>query len=277
VRRAVVLLGLVLALPVAVQGAHAVQQRPIGIIAVGDFGVGGETQRNLGAAIRRFEGRNPSDYLVALGDNDYSEDPETFQANWSQSFGWTHAAGVRVAGVLGNHDVRVDGGRYEFGALEMPGRYYRRGVGPLELYLLDSNDVDAGQTAWLRGRLARSRARWRIAVLHHPPFTCGAYMSHPEVVASWVPLFERYRVQLVLSGHDHNYQRFAPRRGVRYVVHGGGSRNPYPLKGCPSGYPRRIRARHEHGFLHFVIKRNRIDGYAVTQSGRRSDHFVIGG
>jgi 3',5'-cyclic AMP phosphodiesterase CpdA len=179
--------------------------------------------------------------------------------------------------VLGNHDVRADSGRYEFGPLGMPGRYYRRTLGPVELYLLDSNDVDTGQTEWLRRTLARSRARWRIAVFHHPAFTCGAYISHPEVVARWVPLFERYRVQLVLSGHDHNYQRFAPRRGVRYIVHGGGSYNLYPLKACPAGYPRRLRARLEHGFLHFVIKTNRIDGYAVTSTGRRSDHFVVGG
>ena len=276
-RRAVVFLGLALVLPAAGQSGQAVQQRPIGLIAVGDFGVGGETQRRLGNAIRRFEARNPSDYLIALGDNDYTDNPETFRANWSQSFGWARSAGVKVAGVLGNHDVRVDGGRYEFGSLGMPGRYYRRALGPIELYLLDSNAIDPGQTEWLRRTLARSHARWRIAVFHHPAFTCGAYVSQPEVVARWVPLFERYRVQLVLSGHDHNYQRFAPRRGVRYVVHGGGSYNLYPLKTCPSGYPRRLRARLEHGFLHFVIKGNRIDGYTVTPTGRRSDHFVVGG
>ncbi|HEV2712415.1 MAG TPA: metallophosphoesterase [Gaiellaceae bacterium] len=276
-RRAVLLLGLAFLVPGAGQAAEPGPPRPIRLVAVGDFGVGGETQRRLGAAIRRFEARNPSDYLLALGDNDYTESPETFRANWSESFGWTKAAGVKVAGVLGNHDVRVDGGRYEFAALGMPGRYYRRGLRTLELYLLDSNDVDAGQTEWLRRTLARSRARWRIAVLHHPPFTCGAYVSHPKVVAKWVPLFERHRVQLVLSGHDHNYQRFAPRRGVRYVVHGGGNPNQYPLEPCPAGYPRRVRARREHGFLHFVIRRNRIDGYAVTASGRRSDHFVVGG
>jgi hypothetical protein len=94
VRRAVVLLGLVLVLPGAGQGGQAAQQRTIGLIAVGDFGVGGETQRRLGAAIRRFEARNQSDYLIALGDNDYSDGPEIFRANWSQSFGWTRSAGV---------------------------------------------------------------------------------------------------------------------------------------------------------------------------------------
>jgi 3',5'-cyclic AMP phosphodiesterase CpdA len=274
VRRALPLLGLVLILPGA---GHASQAQQVRLIAVGDFGVGGDAQRRLGAAVRAFEERNAADYLVALGDNDYTESPAAFHANWEASFGWTRAAGVNVTGVLGNHDVRVERGRYEFDELRMPRRYFRRAFGPVELYLLDSNNVDAAQTTWLRRTLARSRARWRIAVAHHPAFSCGIYGSHPDVVASWVPLFERYRVRLVLAGHDHNYQRFAPRRGVRYVVHGGGNPRLYPLKRCPAGYPRRVRGALERGFVYLVARPGRLDGYAVTPAGRRTDHFMIRG
>jgi hypothetical protein len=274
VRRGVVLLGLVLLLPGAGQAGPA---PPVGIIAFGDFGVGGSTQRSFGAAVRRFEARNPANYLVTLGDNDYTEDPGEFHDNWEASFGWWRGAGVRIAGVLGNHDVRVRGGRYQFDELRMPRRYYRRAVGPVELYLLDSNDVDDAQTAWLRRVLSRSRASWRIAVFHHPAYTCGNYDSHEAVVARWVPLFERYGVRLVLSGHDHNYQRFAPRRGVRYLVHGGGGTRLYDLGSCPSGYPSRLAAREEHGFLYLVIRGNRLTGWAVTPQGRRTDRFSFAG
>jgi 3',5'-cyclic AMP phosphodiesterase CpdA len=274
VRRAVLLLGLALLLPGAGQAGKPGTVR---IIAIGDFGVGGETQLEFGAAVQRFEQRNPADYLVTLGDNDYTENPSAFRTTWEASFGWTSSAGVRIAGVLGNHDVRVDGGRYQFEALRMPGRYYRRAVGSVELYLLDSNDVDAAQTAWLRRSLARSKARWRIAVMHHPAYTCGTYRAHGHVLEHWVPLFQRYRVRLVLSGHDHNYQRFAPRRGVRYVVHGGGGARLYALNACPAGYPRRLAARAERGFLYLVVRPGRLDGYAVTLSGRRTDHFAFRG
>jgi predicted phosphodiesterase len=274
VRRAVFLLGLVLMLPGA---GDAGQAQPVRLIAVGDFGVGGDAQRSLGAAVQAFEASNPADLLVALGDNDYSESPNAFHANWEASFGWTRAAGVNVTGVLGNHDVRVEGGRYEFDELRMPRRYFRRAFGPVELYLLDSNNVDVAQTTWLRRTLARSRARWRIAVAHHPAFTCGTYSSHPGVVARWVPLFERYRVKLVLAGHDHNYQRFAPHRGVRYVVLGGGNPRLYPLKRCPAGYPRRVRGALERGFVYLIARPERLDGYAVTPAGRRTDHFMIRG
>jgi 3',5'-cyclic AMP phosphodiesterase CpdA len=245
------------------------------IIAFGDFGVGGESQQAFGAAIRRFEAGNPANLLLTLGDNDYTENPAAFRANWEASFGWARRSGMSVAGVLGNHDVRVDGGRYEYEALGMPGRYYRKAVGPVELFLLDSNAVDARQTLWLRRALARSRARWKIAVFHHPAFTCGHYAPHPGVRALWVRLFERYRVRLVLSGHDHNYQRFGPRRGVRYVIHGGGGAGLYELTRCPFRSPRRLRGRVEHGFLYLVVRSGRLDGFAVTPSGVRTDHFTF--
>ena len=268
------LLGLVLVLPGAGEAARA----PIRLIAFGDFGVGGPTQQRFGSAVRRFEARNPADFVVTLGDNDYTESTTAFHRNWQRSFGWTARAGVRVAGVLGNHDVRVEKGAYEFDELDMARRYYRRALGPVELYLLDSNSVDDAQTAWLERTLARSRARWRIAVLHHPPYTCGQYAPHAEHLAAWLRLFERYRVRLVLSGHDHNYQRFAARRGVRYVVHGGGAPTRlYNLTRCPVGIPSRVVGRVEHGFLYLVIRQSRLDGFAVTPSGRRTDHFVIRG
>ena len=73
-----------------------------------------------------------------------------------------------------------------------------------------------------------------------------------------MPLFESYGVQLVLSGHDHNYQRFAAQNGVTYVVHGGrGCRAGSALSGCAGcsepSYPIRGdagRRSAEHGFLY---------------------------
>jgi 3',5'-cyclic AMP phosphodiesterase CpdA len=241
---------------------------------VGDFGVGGDAERSLGAAMQRFEQRRPATLLVTLGDNDYTTSPEQFARNWQASFGWLEPAGVRVAGTLGNHDVAVDEGRYEFSLLGMPGRYYTRRAGDVEVFLLDSNSVDRAQTSWLRRMLAASTARWKIAAFHHPAYTCGAYRSRPDVVRSWVPLFERYGVQLVLSGHDHNYQRFVPRRGVSYVVHGGGQTNLYELERCPAGYPRRVVAREERGFLYLLAAR-RLRGLAIDAEGRVVDRFTI--
>lgn len=258
--------------------ANAESQQPapsVALLAIGDFGVGGSRQLALGTAVRRFEASNPANVLVTVGDNDYTRSPGAFRDNWNRSFGWLRQAGVAVAGSLGNHDVEVDAGRYEFGLLQMPGPTYRRKVGNVELFILNSNSVDGAQTRWLAGALRSSQARWKIAVFHHPAFTCGSYRANPAVLARWVPIFERHRVRLVLSGHDHNYQRFAPRRGVTYVVHGAGSGYFHKITPCPAGYPRRPRARLEQGFLYLVAGTDRLDGYAVNLAGRRTDRFIL--
>jgi 3',5'-cyclic AMP phosphodiesterase CpdA len=246
-----------------------------GILAVGDFGVGGVLEREIGTAMRRFEADHPADVLVTLGDNDYTENPDAFRHNWRDAFGWRRDAGVGVAGTLGNHDVRVRNGRYEFGPLDMPKARYKRAVGNVDLFILNSNRVNDTQTSWLATALAGSTARWRIAVLHHPPFTCGGYRSHPAVVDRWVPLFEEHGVDLVLSGHDHNYQRFAARRGVRYLVHGGGTTHLYPIEPCPASYPDRRFARAARGFLFIRARDDVLRAASVNIRGHVIDRVSV--
>ncbi len=208
-----------------------------GILAIGDFGVGGRSERRTGAAVERFAARHVTDALVTLGDNDYTESPPAFRRNWRDSFGWAAAAGLTVAGTLGNHDVRVDGGRYEFGLLDMPRRYYTRTVGDVALFVVDSNRIGDRERRWLSRALGAATAPWKVVLLHHPAFSCGGYVGDARVRRRLVPIFERKGVDLVLAGHDHNYQRFARRRGVTYVVHGGGGQRLYPLTRCPGWFP----------------------------------------
>lgn len=246
-----------------------------GILAVGDFGVGGQTERRMGASMRRYASTHLTHALVTLGDNDYTDSPSAFHRNWVGSFGWAARRRLRIAGTLGNHDVETNGGRYEFDELRMPGRYYRRRVGNVALFLLDSNRVNAAQTTWLRRALRRSTAPWKVAVFHHPPFTCGGHSGAEDVAARWIPLFQRFGVDLVLSGHDHNYQRFARRGGVTYVVHGGGGQGLYRLHRCPASYPRRVVARGVHGFVYVRASTQALVVRAVRPSGRRVDTFRI--
>jgi 3',5'-cyclic AMP phosphodiesterase CpdA len=247
-----------------------------GVLAIGDFGVGGTTERSMGAAVRTWEENHPADLLVTLGDNDYTESPRAFHRNWLASFGWLEEAGVAVAGTLGNHDVRVEGGRYEFDELSMPRARYRRTVGNVDFFLLNSNAAgSAKQRDWLRTALAGSTARWQIVAFHHPAYTCGGYYGNAAVLSRWVPLFERYGVDLVLAGHDHSYQRFKEHRGVRYVVHGGGGAQLYAVRPCPASYPTRRVARSVRGFLYLIASSDAIRGYAVRPSGTVIDQFKV--
>jgi 3',5'-cyclic AMP phosphodiesterase CpdA len=262
----------VLALAMTVAGSAGAATR---ILAVGDFGVGGATERAMGASMKAWEAGHPADLLLTLGDNDYTESPAAFRRNWSDAFGWRVSAGLAVAGTLGNHDVRVQGGRYEYGTLGMPSRYYERSFAELDLFVLDSNAIGTRQTTWLRNHLSASSATWKVVVFHHPAYTCGGYLSNPAVAARWVPLLRQYGVDLVLSGHDHNYQRFAPRNGVTYVVHGGGGQHLYDLRSCPSSYPQRVFARSAHGFLYLVARTASLRVTAVNRAGRALDRFFI--
>jgi hypothetical protein len=245
------------------------------ILAVGDFGVGGSRERVTGRAMKAWESDHPARILLTLGDNDYTESPKAFRRNWSDAFGWLRGAGVHVRGTLGNHDVRVQAGRYELDTLHMPAKHYERSLPGIDLFVLNSNSVGDRQTAWLKRHLAASMATWKVVSFHHPAYTCGGYLSNPDVVARWVPLFQRYGVQLVLSGHDHNYQRFAPRHGVTYVVHGGGGQELYALRSCPAGYPRRAFARSVHGFLYLVVRPRALSVRSVKLDGHVLDSHVI--
>ena len=72
---------------------------------------------------------------------------------------------------------------------------------------LDSNrDLDV-QVPWLRRVLKNNPNRWTILTFHHPVFSPASDRDNPELRALWKPLLDEYRVDLVLSGHDHTYAR----------------------------------------------------------------------
>jgi hypothetical protein len=246
-----------------------------GIVTIGDFGVGGEKQRSMGAAVELFAGTRQVDALVTLGDNDYTGKPTEFRANWLGSFGWAAADGLLVAGTLGNHDVELREGRYERELLGMPRRHYRRRVGDVALFLVDSTRLWKRQASWLDSALARSDAPWKVVAMHHPAFSCGGYLGTPEVRQRFVPIFAQHGVDLVLAAHDHSYQRFAKRKGVTYVVHGGGGARLHSLRSCPSQFPRRVSAREAHGWLYLLAGPGSLRVQAVGRRGRVRDDFEL--
>jgi hypothetical protein len=65
----------------------------------------------------------------------------------------------------------------------------------------------ADQAAWLEAQLRTNPQRWTIVAFHHPVFSLATTRDNPQVREAWQPLFEKYRVDLVLTGHDHTYGR----------------------------------------------------------------------
>jgi len=93
---------------------------------------------------------------------------------------------------------------------------YAFDCGDAHFLCLDSNlyldPTDAALQAWIAADLASTDARWKIVVFHHPAFNVGANHYTHQQMRALVPLLEKHGVDLVLSGHEHTYQRTRPLR-----------------------------------------------------------------
>jgi hypothetical protein len=127
-------------------------------------------------------------------------------------------------------------------------RWYSFDVGNIHFVCLDSGLMDyyelpllEEQTAWLERDLeeaSQDGMLWTVVFLHRPPYSSGAgYGDQPDIIREWVPVFDRFGVDLVLASHDHFYQRSFPmREGEATSDSVGDYRSPggtiYILQGC---------------------------------------------
>ena len=254
-------------------GASQRDPTVVRLSVVGDIGTGDVHGQATAAAVNCAGSVDAFDALVLLGDNAYPDgDPALLNAAIFTPFQPTLESGSRLVGVLGNHDVRHDDGVPQMGALGMPDRWYSIVMGDLLLIVLDSTRIDDPlQTRWLDETLARAQQRWLVVASHHPPFSAGRHGSTTAMHESWVPLFEEYSVDLVLSGHDHDYQRSVPIKGVTYVVSGGGAK----LRPVGSEWFTAVSTSVRH-YLDISVDIHQIEVTAESATGS-IDHFVIHG
>lgn len=138
--------------------------------------------------------------------------------------------------ILGNHEYWYSGRSWYSSLLALPNneQWYAFTYGNVRFIGLDTNlgfQTDSVQHRWLEAELrsdASRKATWRVAYLHHSPFTSTRYADDADIVAYLVPLFEAGDVDLVFSGHTHAYERYL-HNGVTYIVTGGGGSPLYPL------------------------------------------------
>jgi Calcineurin-like phosphoesterase len=202
---------------------RAGDQPELHLAVAGDVGDSGARLDATAAGIERMDARQAVDDLLLLGDNAYPVgEPAELRDTVFTPFGPLLAGGTELLAVLGNHDVKQGHAAGQVAALGMPGRWWAHHQDDLLVVGLDSTRVDdPDQLAWLEATLASATERWRIVMLHHPAYSAGYQGSNLAVRRRFAPLFSRYGVQLVLSGHDHDYQRSKPIDGVTYVVSGG--------------------------------------------------------
>ncbi len=209
------------------------------VVFVGAGDIAGCSQSNDEATAQLLDGISGT--VFTAGDNAYSDGTD---ANFSQCYDPTwgrHKARTRPS--PGNHDYHTSGaaGYYNyFGANAGPsGRgYYSYDLGDWHIISLNSNvSMSAGsaQEQWLRGDLAASTKQCAIAYWHHPRFSSGSHGSSTASQPLWQALYDA-GAEIVIVGHDHNYQRFAPQtpggqadpaKGIREFVAGMGGQSHY--------------------------------------------------
>jgi acid phosphatase type 7 len=187
--------------------------------------------------------------VLTLGDNAYEDGTaqdfsECYEPSWGQFKERTRPA-------PGNHDYETEGASAYFdyfgGAAGQPGKgYYSYELGQWNIVALNSNCEDVGCTAsspqlrWLEADLAKDTKTCTLVYFHYPLFSSGEYRPGiHEVKPLWEALYAA-EADVVLNGHDHNYQRFAPQdpngkadpeRGIREFVVGTGGRSHYSILG----------------------------------------------
>lgn len=195
---------------------------PVRFLAFGDSGGGGSDQYALLEQMYTV----PYDLIVHTGDLAY--DNGTIGQYEDNVFG-VYADILRNIAMFpaaGNHDYETLQGAPFRSVFALPGdsdeKWYSFDWGSVHFVALDTESSYATQAAWLDGDLASTKLPWKIVYLHKPPYSSGTHGSDLALRTTLAPIFERHHVQLVLAGHDHDYERIVPQNGVAYLVTGGG-------------------------------------------------------
>jgi hypothetical protein len=212
---------------------------------IGDTGTAARIQLELARQMAAWHERVGFTFVLMTGDNIYGADTAAENDNPNQRFYKLY---------------NMDGQQYYTFRPKLGARFFA----------IDSNYIDRKQLAWLEKELAASGSEWKIVFFHHPLYSSGRNhgpaLSTREVLE---PVFVKHGVSLVLTGHEHFYERIKPQKGILHFISGGGGKlRPGDIRKDPQT---------AKGFdtdLHFMIME--IDGddmwfQVVSRTGKTVD------
>ena len=188
--------------------------------AIGDNGTGDQPQYDIAKQMVSARANFAFDLVIMLGDNMYgSQSPQDFVQKFEKPYAPLLAAGVKFQASLGNHD-RPENVSYK--PYNMNGqRYYTYTRNNVKFFVLDSTQMDPKQLEWVEASLRDAKEDWKICYFHHPLYSDAArHGSSVDLRVLLEPLFTKYGVNVVFSGHDHVYERIKPQKGIYYFVSG---------------------------------------------------------
>ena len=183
------------------------------VALVGDWGAASPHRPQVMEAMRLEHLRQPLAALFTLGDNFYPSGkviPEYL----------AELPPVRVYPAFGNHDLAHIDQQLNLWQVE---RYYHVALGAVDFFILDSEAFMPAQRTWLAQQLARAQQPWKVVILHRPLYSSGLHGGSRSLREALEPLLKTYKVALVLSGHEHNYERLTLPTYTQIVSGGGGA------------------------------------------------------
>jgi hypothetical protein len=260
------------------QDVAAASASPV-LLAAGDIATcGSDADERTAALLDERPGT-----IVTLGDNAYSSGTLTeFERCYGPGWG-RHKARTRPA--TGNHEYRTDGAAGHFAyfgaaAGDPDQGWYAFDVGAWRVYVLNSNCDEIGgcargspQARWLEAELAAHPRTCALAAWHHPRFSSGGKHGSSRATRDLYEIFHRHGGDVVLTAHDHDYERFAPQdasgdadpTGPRqFVVGTGGAKLRRMGKIRPNS---EAYADHAHGILALTLHESSYDWEFVAAAG----------
>jgi predicted phosphodiesterase len=184
------------------------------------MGTGAPAQYQVAQRMLEYRQGFPFEFVIMLGDNIYGgKSPDDLRKKFELPYKPLMDAGVQFYAALGNHD---DTNERFYKPFNMNGQqYYSFKKGNVRFFVLDSDYLDPKQLAWLEKELSNGGVDWKICYFHHPLYSSGGFHgSSTELRLVLEPLFVKYGVQVVFSGHEHLYERVKPQKGIYYFTEG---------------------------------------------------------
>ena len=192
---------------------------------LGDFGTGDRDQYEMAHQMDALQQKFKFETVVLVGDNLYgTERPQDFRNKFELPYKALLDRKVKFYASLGNHDSREQ--RY-YKLFNMDGKLYYtfNPAAEVRFFAFESTYPVPEQIKWLEDELKKSTSQWKIAFFHHPLYSSGErHGSDTRLRAVLEPLFVQHNVSVVLTGHDHFYERTKPQKGITYFVVGAGGK-----------------------------------------------------
>jgi 3',5'-cyclic AMP phosphodiesterase CpdA len=265
--RAVLFLGILAAASAA---DLPLKQDSVRFGVIGDMGTGDKAQYEIAAQMEASRAKTKFDFVLTLGDNIYGA--KDMKKKFEDPYKPLLDAGTKFYASLGNHDDPNERFYKPFNMGEK--RYYSFKKGNAEFFALDSNYMDPEQLAWLDKALHDSSAAWKICYFHHPLYSDGKFHGpDTDLRARLEPILQAGGVRVVLSGHEHLYERIKPHGGIYYFVLGNsGELRPHGLKpssDTASGFDT------DRDFMLMEIAGDQLYFQTIARTGETVDSGVI--